>query len=193
MKKILVILLVSSSLVFGLSNNRIFEIVSEKYQIDKNLLIAFAELESKSNNSTIAYNVDCKNAKRDMEYFNMIGIKAKKLKYKDGYRIILLTSSRNESMVACYHVKNYKNVDYGIMQINSENLKRHRIKPLVMMLYPKKNIEFAAKVIRTCYSKFKGVDKDWIECYNKGTNKKKFTYNYYGKFKKTYMKIKGLL
>jgi len=92
------------------------------------------------------------------------------------HKLFLEFNANNGNAISSY--------DLGIMQINSTNFVSYGIKEneVDYFLDNEKNIILGGAVLKECMNIFKGVEKKGIECYNKGTDSKKFkNYTYYKK------------
>jgi soluble lytic murein transglycosylase-like protein len=189
MNKIILVLLLSLVAHSGsLSSDveKVIKRVANEQNIEPALLIAFASVETKKSKYAIGYNIDNKELNEHKRFYHSAGIKIVYGKYGKKNRISVYPKNITEAKIAFYKVKNRKNVDFGLMQINSSNLERGTISKLEILINPYKNVEFSAKVLRECFVRFNGKMDKTAECYNKGFVERKFDYKYFNKIYKQY-------
>lgn len=147
-----------------------------KHNIDKKVLYTIAKIESGFTPLIICFTSKSK----DHKYLNLRKIVGK---YKDKY-LITFTGAELDLKIALKDLiqKGYK-VDVGLMQINSINFSNSEIDRIFNIEY---NISKSIAVLKMCM-KLGDDTKQIIECYNKGKRDKYARYDYYEKFKNSFL------
>ena len=172
-----------------------FEIASSKTDVEKKLLIAFAKTESSLNKFSIG--IIAKNPEMLKKFFEINNVTF--FQGKDKNKNLFSLKPKNKDMAEeyfykfKYFVKKYpyaiKTYDIGLMQINATNIKGNDEKEMMYLLNTKINILKGASIVQECYGKFKNV-KYAIECYNKGTDSRKFkNFDYFNLVANNYKEI----
>ncbi|OCS21965.1 hypothetical protein CFVI97532_07130 [Campylobacter fetus subsp. venerealis cfvi97/532] len=152
------------------------KIASAKSNINKRVLYTIAKIESDFTPLIISFT----SYKKDHNYPNLIRSVGK---YKNKYIISFRGDEINlKNALEDLINKGYK-VDVGLMQINSVNFTKDEIGDIFNIKY---NIDKSVSVLKTCIDLTK-TTKQSIECYNKGKKSKYSNYDYYEKFKNSYL------
>ena len=166
------------------------------FRISPNVMYAIILNESKGN--PFAVNFNCKN--KIKAYFLYKNIKNKfpgiKIflykKYVSVYPKNFLSAKKLFNMIK-YLNSYYKSMDLGLMQLNSNVLKKQHIKLQKAYFNVFLNLRIGAGILYKCFLKFrykyKGNIKT-IECYNKGFNDEKFNNNYFNRVYRNYVFIR---
>ncbi|CAD7289530.1 hypothetical protein LMG7974_01607 [Campylobacter majalis] len=144
--------------------------------IDKRVLYTIAKIESDFTPLIISFT----SKNKDHSYENL---KKSVSKYKDKY-LISFRGDESSLKLALKDLinKGYK-VDAGLMQINSVNFKIDEIEQIFDIKY---NIDKSIAVLNMCIL-LNSNTKQAIECYNKGKRSRYTSYDYYEKFKNSYI------
>ena len=100
-------------------------------------------------------------------------------KYNSPKYAVSISSNRKEAMLelAKFFWDFDFNVDFGLMQISKQNLKRDELE---FIFDPQYNVSKSKEILAVCAGRYSSA-KDAIECYNKGFAAKK-NYDYYARF-----------
>lgn len=158
--------------------NLAYNIASELdqiYNIDKYIILSYIKTESNFE----PYAISLKTTKIDFtkKLFNHLKIK----NVADKKYISIYPKNTEQAEIAYQIIKDNKtrlgieNYDLGIMQINTNNIKRWGADEREIYLNMAKNMQFGAVIIRSCYDELKHKThlENIIECYNRGNNLKK--------------------
>lgn len=172
-----------------------FKKVSETSSVEKKLLVALAKTESSYNKYSIGISANDPSKLKKFFIANNINFVQGK---GDNHRLFSLTVNDMSTAKIYFHKFKYflrkypnavKTYDLGIMQINISNIK-HEDDEYKYLFNTKENIKYGAIILEQCYRSFKNV-KYAVECYNKGTNEKKFgSFEYFAKVRKNYLELK---
>ena len=167
-----------------------FDIASKETEVEKKLLKALAKTEtnfSKYSIGIIAKNPDALN----------IFFKNNQIKFKQRTTHFSLFINDKDTAIDVYHKFKYfihhnptaiKTYDLGLMQINEANMKEENEK--MFYLDTKLNAIYAGFILQDCFNYFNKNVKFAIECYNKGTNSKKFgNFEYFQKVRANYLQL----
>ena len=163
---------------------------SNKYDISSTLLLAIILVESNMNKNAIGampkFNYQIKMLKK---YLNMLGCKYKTRNNEKYWSIY--PKCKEEAKKIILVLENFNiGYDLGLTQINVYNIKKRNLNKEKLLEDEIYSIDIGAKILKECIRYNKYNVHDSIECYNKGTNKRKYTYNYSKKVLKKYEQLK---
>lgn len=100
-------------------------------------------------------------------------------KYNSSKYAVSISSNSKEAMLelAKFFWDFDFNVDFGLMQISKQNLKKDELE---FIFDPQYNVSKSKEILALCAGRYSSA-KDAIECYNKGFAAKK-NYDYYARF-----------
>lgn len=175
---------VKSDLKVALTNS------SNKYNISSTLLLAIISIESNINKNAIgAMPKSNHQIKILKKYLNLLGCKYK-TRNRTKYWSIYPKNKKEAKKII--HVLEKYNIGYdlGLTQINVYNIKKRKLNKEKLLEDEAYSIDIGAKILKECIEYNKYNVHDSIECYNKGTDKRKYTYNYSKKVLKKYEQLK---
>jgi len=162
---------------------------AKKYNIDPRKLFTIASIESNFNPFAIAIETSKKKAEI------LKGLRSDRIKIQTGRtyhsRIWLVSVFPKDYRDAVLIIEQLEKLrfgfDVGLMQINTVNFALSEVKE---MMKPDKNIDKAAKILKSCIRQFKS-EVHQIECYNRGAGNlrkmlrgSKRYYPYYTRYKR---------
>lgn len=165
--------------------------MSNKYNIDKNMLIAIALTESSLNKYSIGAMPKNKLQVQALhKYLHFIKVK---YKYKKNhFRIFAQSYAQAEKVVLV--LEYYKiNYDLGLTQINSSNIKKRHLDRERILKDELYAFEIGATILKECIKYNKGRVHDSLECYNKGTDRRKYNRSYSSKVLKNYKRVNKVI
>lgn len=172
-----------------------FEFASNKTDVEKKLLMALAKTETSFNRYSIGIIANQPEMLHKFFKINNVSFAQGKGSKNKLFSLTINDKEKAEEYFYKfkYFVKKYPNAiktyDLGLMQINVSNIKGDEEKEKMYLLNTKVNSLYGAVILQDCYNKFKNV-KYAIECYNKGTNKKKFgDFEYFNKVANNYISL----
>lgn len=145
--------------------------------IDKRVLYTIAKIESEFEPHIIAF--------ASQKKFNtaQTNIDIRNIPYKNEYLIQVRADKEMLKLIILELIKKGFSVDIGLMQINSSNLTKEELNHILELDY---NLVKSTYILKLCI-KQKNSLKESIECYNKGL-RKVANYNYYEKFRKSFIR-----
>ena len=142
------------------------------YNIDKNIILAYAKTESAFKPYVLAI-------KTKQPFFTSLIFATENIPHKKhGKYVSVFPETRELAEIAYELLQKYKNsaevldYDFGIMQLNTRTAQSLKIDEKEAYLNYRINMFFGAKVIRDCFDLFKNRthQANIVECYNRGTN-----------------------
>lgn len=171
----------------------VFKDAAKKYNISKNVLYSIAKVES--NLKPLAIGTMPRNkteGKRLIKYLNMIDCKHK-VGEKDYTRVSIFPKDKEQAKLAYMIIDKFRiNYDLGLVQINRWNVEKRNLDVYKLLFDEKYNVMVGAKILSECIGYNNGNVHDSLECYNKGTNKKKYNRSYSNKIIREYRKLVSL-
>jgi len=179
--------------VQNIYNDKGLTSASIKYDVSKDLLLAIANVETGLNPYTIGL-VEANSKKREAvkRYLDLINVKYLN---KKGFSEMSIMPMNYEDARKVYLILthfNLKNFDLGYSQINIKNIQKLKIDGNRLFVDTEYVFGYSAKILTDCWVYNKQNIYKAIECYNKGVNKNKYTYNYTQKVIESYRKIKKI-
>jgi len=164
----------------------LFKEASSKYNIEKNLLLAIVINESNCNKNAIGAMPTTKKQKKQLhKYLKIIECQYSTSKNENLFSIHPKTLAKAQKvlLVLSYFKIGY---DVGLTQINIWNIKKRNLNQDKLLYSEQYAINIGAKILSECIKYNNGDTHDSIECYNKGTNKKRYNRSYSKKILATY-------
>lgn len=169
---------------------------SSQTDVEKKLLLALAKTETSFNRYSIG--IVANNPHMLKTFFEINNMRFSQGK-GDRAKYFSLTINEKERAEEYfykfkYFTKKYPNAvktyDLGLMQINISNIKGDEETEKMYLFNTKINSLYGASILQQCFNKFKNV-KYAIECYNKGTDRKKFgNFEYFNRVVTNYLSLK---
>ena len=173
----------------------IFDKAESTYNIDKTILVAFAKQESDFNPLAIGVMIRKKEKVLATEAcLDIIGTKYKMSKNK---RHVAIYPKNPKEINLIFMMLDKLGLDYdlGVMQINRYNIKKRHLNRFKLIYDAEYNIMMGAKILKECSDRFPSNIQYAFECYNKGTDKRRFNKSYSRqillKYKKLFMDSKN--
>lgn len=171
--RLLFILLVFISSLFA--ENKQFDIYKEavkKSDIPYQLLHTIAKHESTLNKYAIGL------VYRNSRIMDLMveHLKHKEVKYKRrGSHLGIYPDNLDTAFYILQFISKVgvRNYDIGLMQINSANIRKWKLNKMRLLSDRRYSLKIGQTVLKTCFDIFPYDVELAIECYNKGTNKKK--------------------
>lgn len=194
MKQILILLCFFANILFSQNIKQeiadALKVVSYKTEIDVRILYTIASVESGFEPYIISFLSNDKKLIKSLKngFYKSENFKININNYDSKRYIVSISSYDKEQMInlAQYLWDMDFNIDFGLMQISKQNLKKAEIKEIFDPTY---NIAKSTQILYGCSRFYKDL-KNTIECYNKGFSKKS-KYNYYAKFDTNFNKFFG--
>jgi len=163
---------------------------SNKYDISSTLLLAIILVESSMNKNAIgAMPKTNHQIKMLKNYLNMLGCKYRTRNNQKYWSIY--PKCKEEAKKIILILENFNiGYDLGLTQINVCNIKKRNLNKDKLLEDETYSIDIGAKILKECIRYNKYNVHDSIECYNKGTDRRKYTYNYSKKVLKKYEQLK---
>lgn len=169
-----------------------FRNASNKYDIMEELLFAIADIESDRH----SYAIGAMPTNNTQKYYLRRYLNGNSYKYKTNSQENLFSikpSSLSQANKALEMLEKL-NIDYdlGLMQINIWNIQKRNLdkKKLFSNIYY--SIDVGAKILSECIKMNNGSVHDSLECYNKGTDKRKYNRSYSTKIMKKYQALRSV-
>ncbi|HDX6248321.1 TPA: transglycosylase SLT domain-containing protein [Campylobacter fetus subsp. venerealis] len=156
------------------------KVVANDSGIDVRILYTIAKTESDFKPYIISFLISDYNLVKNLKNGFKNSIYEFRYSKYDKKRYAVSVSSHNKEAIkelAIFFWDFDFNVDFGLMQISKQNLKKDE---LDYIFNPEYNVKKSKEILTMCANKYLKA-KDAIECYNKGFAPKK-SYNYYAKF-----------
>ncbi len=143
--------------------------------IDARVLYTIAKIESAFDPFIISFVSD-----RSDFRFDNVDVKVAKFRSK---KLINISSKSPQTLIKIAHklIDDGYKIDVGLMQINSQNFSKNELNQMFDL---DKNIKAAAKILKSCNTKYQTMQKT-IECYNKGFKGAK-SLDYFTRFKNSF-------
>lgn len=182
-----------ASKVYKIYNDKGLTTVSNKYDISKNLLLAIANVETGLNPFVIGL-VEHNSKKREAikRYLNLINVSYLNKKGSSNMSIMPTNYEDARKVYLILTHFNLRNFDIGYSQINIKNIEKLKIDGNRLFIDTEYVFGYSAKILTDCWVFNKQNIYKAIECYNKGTDRSKYTYNYTQKVIDSYRKIKKI-
>lgn len=168
--------------------------VSNKYDVSKLLLLAIADVESGFNPYAIGLvEKNLKKLEAVKTYLKLIGVKYVN---KQGTSAMSISPRNYQEARKVYLILthfNLRNFDVGYSQINIKNIEKMKIDANRLFVDTEYVFGYSAKILTDCWSYNNQNIYKAIECYNKGVNRKNYSYNYTQKVIASYKKIKKIM
>jgi soluble lytic murein transglycosylase-like protein len=163
---------------------------SSKYDISSTLLLAIILVESSMNKNAIGAMPKTNRQKKMLEkYLKILGSEHKTRANKKYWSIY--PKCKEEAKKILLILENFNiGYDLGLTQINVYNIKKRNINKDKLLEDEEYSIDIGAKILKECIKYNKSNVHDSIECYNKGTDKRKYTYGYSKRVLKKYEQLK---
>ena len=172
------------------SLKKALDISSEKYDISSTLLLAIVLVESNMNKSAIgAMPKSAYQKKMLKKYLEVLGYKYK-TRLSEKYWSIY-PKCKEEAKKTIIVLENFNiGYDLGLTQINVYNIKKRKLNKIKLLEDETYSIDIGAKILKECIEYNKYDVHNSIECYNKGTNRKRYTYDYSKRVLRKYEELK---
>lgn len=175
-------------------NDRGLKNISNRYDVSKYLLLAIADVESGLNPFAIGLVENNQNKLEAVKkYLTLINVK---FIHKKGTSGMSIQASNYEDARKVYLILthfNLRNFDVGYSQINIKNIEKLNIDANRLFIDTEYVFNYSAKILTDCWKyNHQNVYKA-IECYNKGVNRRNYSYNYTQKVIASYKKIKKIM
>lgn len=174
-------------------NDKGLTTISEKFDVSKDLLLAIANVETELNPFVIGL-VEDNSKKREAvkRYLDLINVKYVNKLGSSAMSIIPLNYEEARKAYLILTHFNLRNFDIGYSQINIKNIEKLKIDGNRLFVDTEYVFGYSAKILTDCWMFNKQNIYKAIECYNKGVNKNKYTYNYTLKVIESYRQIKKI-
>lgn len=174
-------------------NDKGLTTISERFDVSKDLLLAIANVETELNPFVIGL-VEDNSKKREAvkRYLDLINVKYVNKLGSSAMSIIPLNYEEARKAYLILTHFNLRNFDIGYSQINIKNIEKLKIDGNRLFVDTEYVFGYSAKILTDCWMYNKQNIYKAIECYNKGVNKNKYTYNYTLKVIESYRQIKKI-
>ena len=190
--KVSILLLLSICNIANASGSlkKALDISSEKYDISSTLLLAIVLVESSMNKNAIGAMPKSTYQKKMLKkYLEVLGCKYK-TRAREKYWSIY-PKCKEEAKKIIIVLENFNiGYDLGLTQINVYNIKKRKLNKDKLLEDEIYSIDIGAKILKECIKYNKYDVHNSIECYNKGTNRKRYTYNYSKRVLRKYEELK---
>lgn len=174
-----------------MASEKAFESVANEYKISKTLLEAIASVESGMNQYAIGAMPKSKRKKELLKRL-LDDIGEKGCKYSSGSSLNMSIQPKNiNEALEVHSLLELLDIDYdlGMTQINSWNIDRRNLSVTRLLQDVEYNVRVGAIILKECIAYNKSNIHASIECYNKGTSKKRYNKSYSNKIIQKYREL----